>query len=804
MVINLKTANGSINIPNNKLTFDFYHKMNKKNIIREAASDCPADKGWLLARPGTTKEEEYTQNGITWVVKKCNDGKYYKINKSKLSSSSQTSDDLPDWVKNSCLKSLELRRNSDKVVYEDVLDKDGNPIWTWFYYDDNTDKDNNPLPNGKYYLKFKKNDGTVKSGTWECQDGKWRVELDGEYLIEGAAEWKRIEEEDPEEKKPEKKDPTPSPTNPCEPFEDETEANQFREWVNVNHPTVAKDIPGLDPSITSDRTLSKTGSCNNKYITAAREHKIDGKTLFELFKDKEAIESENQRKEEIKSWWQEQIDSKSVENGKVVELPKSSSYYSDHIYAYKKIDVNNPDLVFYFLKDGSWFSWLKKKGFQEEGTWTPELQTESKKKLINKLTKILKEQIIVTRKRHPKSTSDEIKKDVVKKDEIKKDEIKKDEIKKDIVKKDEPKNKELQNKKIDELKSAGYELLDDCSSYDPDRVVNKPINLKEKYPNIFDRDVCMVKYMEQSVDDWNNFLSDKSPNGFSALTKNVQGPQGEENCRTVVRNTYDAQKGNLRTNNKFVLQSVKNFVNQCHKLYKDKLGRRSNNKLEWLVYNSMAFKQLKESTNNKLVMKNSLNKNIKKHLNEIIENKKNQIVENNIITLRFNSKINNSKDMKKTFRTLIDESVKMKSVGISKELVNENLMDLIDVLYKEKSFKVKKIFNQESASFISDKIGLSEGAFLRRVIYDAFSNNSIEKTVELFNNCDYLCSTISDEVAKSLGFLDKTVEEIMSSTIKPEFKSMICPIINSIGDRMENQFSKMKTKALGKSEKSSK
>ncbi len=782
MVINLKTVNGSINFPNNKLTFDFYYIMNKKNIIREAASDCPADKGWLLARPGTTNEEEYTQNGITWVVKKCDDGKFYKINKTKLSSPPPTSD-LPDWVKNTCIEknlfNLVLR-GSDQVDYKDTQ----NNLWTF-------DKDK------RFWLEIA-NQSDIE-GRWKCENNVLVINTeDNEEWRSDTDTWK---ENVPYNTTPDP--PTPSPTNPCEPFKDKIEANQFREWVNVNHPTVAQDIPGLDSSITNDRTLSKKGSCNNKHITAAREHKIGGKTLFELFKDREAIEAENQRKEEIKSWWQEQIDSKGVENGKVVELPKSSSYYSDHIYAYKKIDVNNPDLVVYFLKDGSWFSWLKQKGFQEEGTWTPELQTESKTKLINKLTKILKEQIIVTRKRHPKSTSDETKKNVVKSGETNNDVVKKDEPL-NLKTSEKPKNKELQNKKIDELKSAGYELLDDCSSYDPDRVVDKPINLKEKYPNIFDSDVCMVKYMEQSVDDWNNFLSDKSPNGFSALTKNVQGPQGEENCRTVVRNTYDAQKGNLRTNNKFVLQSVKNFVNQCHKLYKDKLGRRSDNKLEWLVYNSMAFKQLKESTNNKLVMKKSLNKNIKKHLNETIENKKNQVVENNIITLRFNSKINNSKDMKKTFRDLIDESVKMKSVGISKELVNENLMDLIDVLYKEKSFKVKKIFNQESASYISDKIGLSEGAFLRRVIYDAFSNNSIEKTVELFNNCDYLCSIISNEVVKSLGFLDKTVEEIMSSTIKPEFKSMICPIINSIGDRMENQFSKMKTKALGKSEKSSK
>jgi hypothetical protein len=126
-------------------------------------------------------------------------------------------------------------------------------------------------------------------------------------------------------------------------------------------------------------------------------------------------------------------------------------------------------------------------------------------------------------------------------------------------------------------------------------------------------------------------------------------------------------------------------------------------------------------------------------------------------------------------------------------------MDLIDVLYKDKSSKVKKVFNQESAKFVSDKLGLEEGSFLRRIINDAFSNNSIEKTVELFNDCDYLSNIISNEVSKSLGFMDSTVEDMIAKTIKSEFKSMICPVISSMGDRMENQFKKMKSKALDKS-----
>ena len=142
----------------------------------------------------------------------------------------------------------------------------------------------------------------------------------------------------------------------------------------------------------------------------------------------------------------------------------------------------------------------------------------------------------------------------------------------------------------------------------------------------------------------------------------------------------------------------------------------------------------------------------------------------------------------------------MSAAGMDDNLIKENLMDLIDVLYKDHSAKVKKVFNQESAKYISDKIGLSDDSFLRRTINDIFSESEkIDKSIDLFNDCEYLCKRISDEVSKTLGFTDKTVEEIFSKNMKPEFRDMICTNIKSIGNSMQDKYSKMKSKALDKS-----
>ena len=710
-------------------------------------------------------------------------------------SSSPPPSELPDWVTSSCLNNFAstLVKKTNDIVYEK---SSNNHIWG--YWNDTTDYDGNPLPSGRFYFKYTYSDGDIARGTWGCNNNKVYLEMTGStgtvrYWKEEENKWKELVSAPA---------PAPSPlTADCEPFVDKIEADKFRTWVRKNYPNIAKNIPGLPtlPETENDKELSRRGKCNSVHIQTAAKYKIQNRELIDLFKNNEVLEPEKtdtEKKEEVYNWWEKQKKEGRVSGGELVLFPPDSRYYK-HYYAYKKKDQKDEKLFYFFLKDGTWFSYYRGKGYQEEGKWEPEIVGESKNvSLIRNLKKLIKEQLIISKdtKKHPSYQPEDSSNLSVKDDDQKNDQKNDQNLKSDTPKE----MSQLQKDKESELVIAGYEKIPNCDAYDPDRLIEK-INLKEKYPNLFDDDVCYVKYRELSQDSWNTFLTDSSEKGFSALTKNVQGYKGKENCRTVISNTYDAQKNNLLTNNKFILKKVKDFIdNDCHRLYKDKFERRTNNKLEWLVYNSAAFRQLNESTIKKN-MKNTLNNNIKKHLKETIEVKKTNLVENRIIKSRLELTTSNSSNINLTVNRMITESVKMRVVGMDNNLIKENLMDLIDVLYKDKSTKVKKVFNQESAKYISDKIGLSEGAFLRRVINDVFSNNSIEKTIELFNNCDYLCNIISDEVSKTLGFSDNTVEDIFSKNMKPEFKSMICPIINSIGDKMENQFNKMKSKALDKS-----
>jgi hypothetical protein len=198
---------------------------------------------------------------------------------------------------------------------------------------------------------------------------------------------------------PEEEEPTPAPTVDCSPFDDKDQADKFRKWVNDNLPEIAKNIPGLDVNI-SDKKLSIKGKCNSVHIQTAANHKIDGKTLLDIFTngiDITKIQQEKNDREEVYNWWEEQKKEGRVKGGKLVLFPPDSRYYKNY-YAYRKEDQKDNNLFYFFLKDGTWFSYYKGKGYQEEGKWKSELGESKNISLIRNLKKLIKEQLIIKRK----------------------------------------------------------------------------------------------------------------------------------------------------------------------------------------------------------------------------------------------------------------------------------------------------------------------------------------------------------------------------------------------------------------------
>jgi hypothetical protein len=134
--------------------------------------------------------------------------------------------------------------------------------------------------------------------------------------------------------------------------------------------------------------------------------------------------------------------------------------------------------------------------------------------------------------------------------------------------------------------------------------------------------------------------------------------------------------------------------------------------------------------------------------------------------------------------------------GFDNKLLGENLMALIDVLYKDKSSNVKSTFNSEAANYICDGLKLKSDSEMRSIIKDLFTSKSLDETVKLFNDCEYLCNMICDKISESMGFEDTSMKTSFSRNLNSEINSLICPMIKSMGDKMEEKFKDMKSKAL--------
>jgi hypothetical protein len=334
---------------------------NKINLIIEQSNpiDCPSDKGWTR----TTEKANFTSsNNISYEVKKCGDGKFYKKRKTEPTPSTS----LPAWA--GCIKTdfpvLTIVNISGNDVVKHVPGLSAK-YYFWeggrFVYVDNNNNPTNgtwECDNGKLIIKTDNGLGYI-NGDWisttgtpvelpewaknTCiitelptavgegdqvkytgastgavwtfnknnsllivtsdnisYDGKWKCESD--ILIVNTNDNKEWRSDTKQWKDNVPYTPTPTPTLvDCTPFKDKGEADKFRLWVNTNYPEIAGNIPGLPVGI-ADKKLSRLGKCTSTHIRTAAEHKINGEKLIDLFRENRIVTQEKNPNEERNNW----------------------------------------------------------------------------------------------------------------------------------------------------------------------------------------------------------------------------------------------------------------------------------------------------------------------------------------------------------------------------------------------------------------------------------------------------------------------------------------------------------------------
>lgn len=198
----------------------------------------------------------------------------------------------------------------------------------------------------------------------------------------------------------------------------------------------------------------------------------------------------------------------------------------------------------------------------------------------------------------------------------------------------------------------------------------------------------------------------------------------------------------------------------------------------------------------------NLSKTIRKNILEVKETKSNLIQESNIIKNRFNvilgsPRIKSKNEMIRLLSKVVKESVKLRELNHNSELINENLLDLFNTLFKDGGgTQITNAFKTESGAFLIDKLKLKPDSILSSSIKKITNDVSPEETAKLFSDCEHFCEVLSKEVISKMGLSDESSKINFERSFKSDLKTMICPVLDQIGTKMETKFSEMKSKAL--------
>lgn len=195
----------------------------------------------------------------------------------------------------------------------------------------------------------------------------------------------------------------------------------------------------------------------------------------------------------------------------------------------------------------------------------------------------------------------------------------------------------------------------------------------------------------------------------------------------------------------------------------------------------------------------SLQNTIRKNLLEVKNTKKNEMIDSKIVENRFNKIVSESENRVQLIFDVLSEEKKLRKIGLPKKVIKENLMDLIQVFYKdEKGVKIIDSIKDTASEDLIKKLNLETNGFLANCIVKVFKDQPTESVSEIFSDCDEFCNKVAQEIVDYFGIKDTNRRETITKSIKLELKLIICPEMDDLQTKMENKFSKMKEKMLSK------
>ena len=188
----------------------------------------------------------------------------------------------------------------------------------------------------------------------------------------------------------------------------------------------------------------------------------------------------------------------------------------------------------------------------------------------------------------------------------------------------------------------------------------------------------------------------------------------------------------------------------------------------------------------------SLKKSIRKNLEILQETKKVTLTEEKIVKGRFsvvpkNINKNSKIQVTKAFNTLLSENKSLKSQGVSQNLINENMIQALTLMFDEEGPRFIDTLKEKLAEYLKSKLQLTDVE--EEIITNAIGNTEMDDIPELFNDPKYLANKIVQAYTEDMGskysIMNIEKGQQMVSNMEDELRQKIEPLIGNVNSNIE-------------------
>lgn len=188
----------------------------------------------------------------------------------------------------------------------------------------------------------------------------------------------------------------------------------------------------------------------------------------------------------------------------------------------------------------------------------------------------------------------------------------------------------------------------------------------------------------------------------------------------------------------------------------------------------------------------NIRKSIIKNFEILQEEKKRTLTESKIVKGRFsvlpkNVNKNSSIQVKKAFNGLFTEIKTLKSLNISQNIINENLVSILAQMFDGEGEKFVSTVKDKLSEYLQSKLNLTDTE--QELLSNAIGNTEIDEVPELFNDPKFLAKKIvqaySDEFGGKYSMMDIQNSQQLVSKLEDRFVEKLQPLMGDINSKME-------------------